>query len=408
MFEDIITRYGFTGARPEFYTVWKEQAETDFSCWLTREYLQDINTRYTRLAAEPLEALCTAAQQLAEIPEMCRFAGYCRGLLFESGFNEDYLVKLGFPRPKTGQQLLDDFFGLLVHLSGICVVEARYAARGIPLTFMQASYNSVRIWVNSFHTFHGRWGHDREKPRMVYIEHLRIIRIGRLEFETNWFYGKILVLHSHEDGSVVALSEGGIPINSDGYISGTNDRWASDAWYTTFDETEEAYIGHRIADGRVCREVSAFNKDQWVAVARRGQYSLNIHIPKDGRLCNEEVVQSIRKAQNFYRTYFPDRVFRIFECHSWLFDPQFPQMLGDTSGIVRFQKLFYRFPEESSDLGAMVSVFTEAPFSLDTWQPTTTLQRNIIDHYRNGGRMFGAGGFVLPEQNEQNINEKGI
>ena len=397
MRETLIARYGLTGARPEFYTAWKDSADGDLSPWLTPEYLKDVNDHYTHLAPEPFDALQKAAQQLREIPELCCFARYCRGILFESGYNEDYLVKLGFPRPKTGQQLLDDFFGLLVHLSGISVVEARYEKRGIPLHYMQASYNSVRIWVEAFHTFHGRWGHDREKPRMVYIEHLRIIRIGRLEFETNWFYGKVIVLRNRLDGTVTAMSEGGIPVDCAGYVSGTNDCWVPDAWYTAFDETADAYIGHVIESGRISRTASRCEKERWEAVARRGQYSLNIHIPRDGRLNDLEAADSIRQARIFYRTYFPDRQFRIFECHSWLFDPQLPQMLGEEAGITRFQKLFYRFPEESSDLGAMVSVFTEAPFSLETWQPTTTLQRRIIQHYRKGGRMFGAGGFVLPE-----------
>ena len=130
-----------------------------------------------------------------------------------------------------------------MHLSGIPVVEQRYAQRGIPLAYMQASYNSVRIWVNSFKAFYGRWGHDRERPRMVYIEHLRIIRIGRLEFETNWFSGKVVILRSRKDGAVIALSEGGLPVRQDGYLSGTNDIWDARCWYTVFDETQTYYKG---------------------------------------------------------------------------------------------------------------------------------------------------------------------
>ena len=396
MFDGIIASYHLKGARPEFYTVWKDTSDGDFSVWLSRDHLEDVNRRYTRLEKEPFEALCEAAAQLSLIPELCRFAGYCRGLLFESGYNEDYIAKLGFPRPETGQQLLDDFFGLLVHLSGIRVVEQRYVARGIPLSYMQASYNSVRIWVNSFHTFYGRWGHDRERPRMVYIEHLRIIRIGRLEFETNWFAGKIVVLRNRENGIVTALSEGGIPVNEDGYISGTNDIWDPNAWYTFFDETDDRYIGNEISCGRISRDIRQWKKEEWEEIARRGQYSINIHIPRDGRLNIEEVQKSIEEARAFYPKYFPDRKHRIFECHTWLFDPKFPEMLGENSGIVQFQKLFFRYPEETSDAGVMTSAFTEAPFTLEEWQPTTSLQRKVIEYYRKGGRLFGLGGVILP------------
>ena len=398
MFEELIEKYGLTGARPEFYSAWTGQFDADFSGWLSRTYLEDVNARYTRLGDEAFGALCTAAGALAENPELCALAAYSRGLLFESGLNEDYLALLGFPRPHTGIQLLDDFFGLLVHLSGIPVVEQRYARRGIPLEYMQASYNSVRIWVNSFKAFYGRWGHDRERPRMVYIEHLRIIRIGRLEFETNWFSGKIVILRSRKDGTVLALSEGGIPVRQDGRISGTNDIWDGQCWYTVFDETQAYYKGHVILpEGSVSPYVSVCLKSEWEPVARRGQNSVNIHIPRDGRLDIPEAMESIRRACTFYPEYFPEREFRTFECHTWLFDPQMAELMGDGSNIVRFQRLFYLFPEATDDGGVRTGAFTEAPFELLTWQPETTLQRRVIEHYRAGGHMFAAGGFILPE-----------
>ena len=398
MFDNLIEAFSLHGARPEFYTVWPGGEEKNFTRWLSRAYLEDINARYTHLAQEPFEALCEAARELAARPALCAFAAYCRGLLFESGYNEDYLAFLGFPRPQTGTALLDDFFGLLVHLSGIDVVEARYAQRGIPLSYMQASYNSVRIWVESFHTFYGRWGHDRERSRMVYIEHLRIIRIGRLEFETNRFYGKIAVFRSRKDGAVCALSEGGIPVRRDGYISGTNDIWDPQCFYTVFDETETAYTGNAVLPaGQISPEVTALSKDEWAPVVRRGQNSVNMHIPRDGRLDSDAARESVREAVDFYARYFPERQMRIFECHSWLFDPQMRALLGDGSNIVRFQELFFLFPEATSDLGARTSVFTEAPFDLMTWTPTSSLQRVIIAHYKNDGHMFAAGGFILPD-----------
>ena len=398
MFEAVIEAYHLSGARPEFYSVWNARQDDNFSTWLSRDYLEQVNARYTHLCDEAFDALCTAAQLLQNEPALCRLAAYSRELLFESGLNEDYLALLGFPRPQTGQQLLDDFFGLLVHLSGIPVVEQRYAQRGIPLAYMQASYNSVRIWVNSFKAFYGRWGHDRERPRMVYIEHLRIIRIGRLEFETNWFSGKVVILRSRKDGAVIALSEGGLPVRQDGYLSGTNDIWDARCWYTVFDETQTYYKGHVILpEGKISPYVSVCLKSEWEPVARRGENSVNIHIPRDGRLDIAQAQESIRQACVFYPQYFPERAFRTFECHTWLFDPQMQDLLGDQSNIVRFQRLFYLFPEATDDRGVRTGAFTEVPFDILDWKPTTTLQRQVQMLYQKGGHMFAAGGFILPD-----------
>ena len=36
MFEELIEKYGLTGARPEFYSAWTGQFDADFSGWLSR------------------------------------------------------------------------------------------------------------------------------------------------------------------------------------------------------------------------------------------------------------------------------------------------------------------------------------------------------------------------------------
>ena len=78
MFEELIEKYGLTGARPEFYSAWTGQFDADFSGWLSRTYLEDVNARYTRLGDEAFGALCTAAGALAENPEHIMDCRTCR------------------------------------------------------------------------------------------------------------------------------------------------------------------------------------------------------------------------------------------------------------------------------------------------------------------------------------------
>lgn len=392
----MIEKYRFSGAQPAFYAFPAECPDGDLSPWLARDYLEDVNVRYLDLEAQPFEALCEAAEELLKRPDLSRFGRYCRWLLFESGYAAEYLAHLGFPKPVTGAQTLDDFFGLLVHLSGVEAVEKRYAARGIPLRYMRSSYSSVRIWVDAFRRYYGRWGHNRDGARMVNIEHLRNIRVGRLEFEICWFYGRIIVLRHRRDGTALALSEGGVHVDGRGRVTGSNDIWDPHAWTTFFNETEDAYLGHSVSDCRILPELSRYSKEDWEEAVHRGQCSLNLHIPRDGRMSKAEIESTMQEANAFFRQYFPDHPFRIFECHTWLFDRQLPDMLGEDSGIVQFANLFYLFPEQATDRGAMVFGFTEAPFEMKDWQPVTRLQKKIKDHYEKGGRMCAAGGFILP------------
>ena len=394
MYEELIEKYHLKGADPDFYKALSDGG--DFSPWLSRDYLDHINSEWLFLEDEPFHALCLASEKIASLPDLCRLACAARTLLFERQCSVDYLVHLGFPRPVTEDPLVNDFFGLLVHLSGMENVRQRYEAGNIPLSYMKQSYRSVRIWIDRFHRFYGRWGHDRECPRMVFIENFRFLRIGRLEYEMDRFYGRIVILRN-KTGDTVALSEGDVPVNQDGLVAGTNDFWDPCCLRTTFRETADAYIGQEILEGRITGDVKPFPKSDWYPLIRKGEKCINVHIPKDGRLEIPEVKSSFAEAVAFFKKYFPEWEFPVFQCHSWLLDDTLSGLLGDDSNIAQFQKLFCCFPEESSDFGAMINIFTEAPFDLVSWEPATTLQRKVQELYRTGRKLHSASGFILAD-----------
>ena len=396
MFEDLIETYHLKGAKPGFYKALSEPESADFSPWLSAAWLTEINEKWLSLEEEPFSALCLAAEKTAALPGLCALAAAARSLLFESGYSVDYLAYLGFPRPETEDPAVNDFFGLLVHLSGIGEVEKRYRSRNIPLSFMRQSYQSVRIWIHSFRRFFGRWGHNRECPRMVYIENFRFLRIGRLEYEMDRFYGRILVL-KNKNGETAALSEGDVLVNPDGLVTNTNGNWDPHCSRTEFRETAEAYYGQEISGGRISDTVTCYRKEEWLPLIRKGEKCINVHIPGDGRLDPAEAEKSLAEAAEFFRSYFPEWSFPVFQCHSWLLDDTLADLLGEGANIPRFQQLFTRFPEESTDFGAMISIFTEAPFEFASWVPVSSLQRKVLEFYRNGGKLHNAGGFRLPD-----------
>lgn len=397
MFEDLIAIYHLKGAKPEFYRALPEADPADFTPWLSVSRLKEINEKWLFLEEEPFSALCLAAEKTAAHPGLCALAASARSLLFDCGYSVDYLTYLGFPRPETEDSPVNDFFGLLVHLSGISEVEKRYRSRNIPLSFMRQSYRSVYIWIHSFRRFTGRWGHNRECPRMIFIENFRFLRIGRLEYEMDRFYGKILVL-KNRNGKTAALSEGDVLVNPDGLVTNTNGNWDPHCRRTEFRETGEAYYGQEISGGRISDTTACYCKKEWSPLIRRGEKCINVHIPGDGRLVPAEAKESLAEAAEFFRTYFPEWSFPVFQCHSWLLDDTLAVLLGEDANIPRFQQLFTRFPEESTDFGAMISIFTEEPFELASWVPVSSLQRKVQEFYRNGGKLRNAGGFCLPEQ----------
>lgn len=391
MFEEVREHYQMTGAGDEFFRMLKKEAGS-FEEYISEKYLRDVNTEWLGLESTALEALIDAARKLKKHPELLMLASSIRDRIFDNTLSVDYLVHLGFPKPHSGDQEMDAFFGLLIHLSGIQTVKERYEHKKIPLSVMRDSYRSVRIWVDSFKTFYGYYGHDRECPRMLYIENFRFIRIGRLEFEPDYFYGQAVVLKKRSTGELCLFATGGTLYRTDGKIDGTNEIYDPYSKTAFYKEDADSITGHEITGGRIQDRLRPLSKQEWDVVLRPGDVCINSHIPRDGKLSVTEAEESFEKAREFFRTYFPEMSADFFQCHSWMLDDAYESMLGQDSNIVRFQKLFTRFPEKSGDFGAMISVFTEAPFVLADWTPTTTLQSKLKEYCVSGGTVSNFAG----------------
>jgi hypothetical protein len=100
-------------------------------------------------------------------------------------------------------------------------------------------------------------------------------------------------------------------------------------------------------------------------------------------------------AKEFFPRYFPEKAFDAFACGTWLFDPQFQQLLPASSNIVRFQKEFYLYPFKGDDSGTFHFVFGEKPSDLSLAPRDTLLRRKILEHIAAGGHFYAEGGFIL-------------
>jgi hypothetical protein len=70
----------------------------------------------------------------------------------------------------------------------------------------------------------------------------------------------------------------------------------------------------------------------------------------------EECARSIARAEEFFKTHFPDYRFKAFTCFSWLLDPELKAFLPEDSNILKFAQKFTPVYSEKSDL-LLSSVF---------------------------------------------------
>lgn len=71
-----------------------------------------------------------------------------------------------------------------------------------------------------------------------------------------------------------------------------------------------------------------------------GERAVFVHIPQGEPLDPDLVAQSFARAEAFFAMYYSRYRFRVWITQSWLVDPVFQEVLGETSRIAQFGKLF--------------------------------------------------------------------
>ena len=119
---------------------------------------------------------------------------------------------------------------------------------------------------------------------------------------------------------------------------------------------------------------------------------INLHIPEDGPMSMKDCGISIRRMAEFFAKYRSNFDYKGFICSSWLLDSQLADMLPESSNILKFQKLGFRFLlNEPAD--SVFRIFgTSNPEDIEK---PTYLQRTASEFLKSGGE-FRTEGFFIP------------
>jgi hypothetical protein len=113
------------------------------------------------------------------------------------------------------------------------------------------------------------------------------------------------------------------------------DLWgtASCAWYKGF------YTGRRFKLGRLQYEKSRFPFDDYHGLIQKGDLVYNCHIPSQGPLRRELVLDSLQSAYQFYRRDEPAGPM-CFVCNTWLLYPAHYPLFPENGNLRAFYDLF--------------------------------------------------------------------
>lgn len=127
-----------------------------------------------------------------------------------------------------------------------------------------------------------------------------------------------------------------------------------------------------------------------------GDPVLSVHIPAFyGPITPEACDASFMRAKGFFARHFPETVYAIATCHSWLLDEQLAEYLPEHSNIIRFQQRFRQAYRPDDDDEAIIHfVFRRTLRDLAQLPQRNSMERAVVAHIRSGRHWHGGAGWL--------------
>lgn len=301
----------------------------------------------------------------------------------------DDIVKEEFTEPSL--------FYFLAYLSTLPWMEDRYQERGIPTDIFEATISNLpTTLVNNFKAT-GRWHFTLFNHLWRYLD-LDLISLGRMNYRVETYPGKGLVFENLNDHSIKVLCVSDFPLRPDGYANGAGGTTVDDPWFAFFEEDDSCWRGNPIDKaGFVLRETITLKKSEWQLALKPGDPVLEMHIPWHRKFEPQDCLDSVLMAEKIFPQCFPERPFKKFYSHTWMFTAQLKDFLPQESNIMQFNKQFHKlpFPGGIKYLWEFVFPLGTSPENIENLPRDTSLRRAVIDHIKRGGEFFDLEG-ILP------------
>lgn len=118
-----------------------------------------------------------------------------------------------------------------------------------------------------------------------------------------------------------------------------------------------------------------------------GKNVINVHIPSDACITEENCDASIAQAKAFMEEFYPEYENVEYLCDSWLLAPALKKFLPETSKIIRFQNRFEIYKEDQEDTGFTEWLYHTREYKPEEFAEDTSLQRDIKKYILGGGKV---------------------
>lgn len=269
---------------------------------------------------------------------------------------------------------------------------ANLRAQGVSEAIIRDTLSDYGVWARFYESLTGRAGIG-ETDWELNFHTGRIVKLGRVQFETCRFDAPYAIYCHRATGEVIPMPLDGVGVDANGFLA---DEDAPVAFATHFSAENGVIRCNRVdtANARILPEGVEYPAAELEPLLLSGMRVLNMHIPDVGPLDPAEVTRSIALA----REYFSSRGYpcAVAVCESWLLDPALMTYGAGCGNILSFQQRFTKFPWPTGESDAVNRVFGRNTdlSDLSALPEDTRLQRGLKAYLRAARPLRDAGGIL--------------
>lgn len=322
----------------------------------------------------------------------------------------DDILKLANLPLEAGQEITHAET-LIRTLQAVPAAADRMRAHGIPEKIIADTLADIGLWAARCKRQLGHWG--LAEPSTTWLpRHLecKIFRVGRFQCIPKLYSAdkNARFFRNNKTGQLLALTAGDIEFRADGQVSGTGEIFADENGFRGFFREENGTVQGIVIDpaGFARNEVATLCLTEWTEVLKEGMPILELHIPVDGDFEMETIHASLTGMAEFAKTHENSIAeftgikgpFVAFTLASWLLDSQLDGIMPPSSKLVQHLRQYYLLPALAKGYNSTFWIFDGKQIDANNVPPgeiKTSLQRNIIDFMRSGGRTRHNVGIVM-------------
>jgi len=349
------------------------------------------------LAADRVELLKGMVRTIGEDENLKAFAWFMYWRIFvvpEKG------IPWGAPSLETRLGNMAGQFYMLLSLEWASVLRAYHEKLGYPSQVTEDTL--VQIVSYEENHLRGNGGPGMYPGQFSWLAtylSMPYIKLGRFEYQLHPYGGGAVAYRRQADWALMLLAEDGTRVGDNG-LKLPSEAPADVGWTAKLAEADGKVVGNLIDPaGYILKQEVSLDLSEWQAYLKAGDTVLDLHIPAGGKMDWDSMVESFKRATEFFKEHHADQSWKALVVTTWFMDPRLAEILPADSNPILLQRCSYLYPNYP-DPDSLWFVFLAPVKGADPAKlpRDTSLQRKLADFLVKGNVWHGGSFLILPEE----------